>query len=510
MRLPSEAAPTEGRQSQVAIVGTGLAGLATAHLLQNDKQKRFRITLFEQAGKLSFDAASVAVKNEQTGTTERIDLPMRACAGGYYANLLRMYDYLEIPLHPVRFLFVFARAAAAASQPRFLDASRPDDAGSAPGSYFVHASNLHQTPPPRPVSQGYMAHLAEVIYLVVCHFWFSVVCFFVPPITTASGPGSHSEVGETLQAYLERTWVPRRYISHYLLPLMSSVSTCSHEELLNFPASDAVNYKRLSHGQQHYAVCGGVHQVQDRLAQGIDDIRLNTRVTSVGRDGSRLLVRWQSSEDWHGHCDPCSTSFDHVVLAVSADVAARLYSPLTTALGKMPIARVESSVVSTNLGTYSIVRGSDADLTMGCAHHDGDRAPSQVITLRTQFSDCGQGSRTEALHTMPGGVLVSTCPLDPEADSERVLETARFTRTLRTPESRGVVRRIMRTHEAEHSERRHDMKIRQGDDGWVNGEDNVWLAGAWCWDGMVLLEGCVVSAMRVAQEFGVHIPWSGC
>ena len=42
---------------------------------------------------------------------------------------------------------------------------------------------------------------------------------------------------------------------------------------------------------------------------------------------------------------------------------------------------------------------------------------------------------------------------------------------------------------------------------WVNGQDNVWLAGAWCWDGMVLLEGCVVSAMRIASDFGVAIPW---
>jgi hypothetical protein len=42
---------------------------------------------------------------------------------------------------------------------------------------------------------------------------------------------------------------------------------------------------------------------------------------------------------------------------------------------------------------------------------------------------------------------------------------------------------------------------------WVNGQDNIWISGAWCWDGMVLLEGCIVSAMKVAQDFGVAIPW---
>lgn len=32
----------------VAIVGTGLAGLTTAHLLQTDSQQRYLVTLFEQ------------------------------------------------------------------------------------------------------------------------------------------------------------------------------------------------------------------------------------------------------------------------------------------------------------------------------------------------------------------------------------------------------------------------------------------------------------------------------
>jgi 2-polyprenyl-6-methoxyphenol hydroxylase-like FAD-dependent oxidoreductase len=35
-------------QNRVAIVGTGLAGLTTAHLLHNDQERRYRVTLFEQ------------------------------------------------------------------------------------------------------------------------------------------------------------------------------------------------------------------------------------------------------------------------------------------------------------------------------------------------------------------------------------------------------------------------------------------------------------------------------
>ncbi|KAH8703651.1 hypothetical protein BGW36DRAFT_423204 [Talaromyces proteolyticus] len=41
---------------------------------------------------------------------------------------------------------------------------------------------------------------------------------------------------------------------------------------------------------------------------------------------------------------------------------------------------------------------------------------------------------------------------------------------------------------------------------WRYGDDGVHLAGGWCRDGMVLLEGCVVSAMRLAPELDVKIP----
>jgi hypothetical protein len=51
----------------------------------------------------------VAVKSQQDGTVDRIDLPMRDSAVGYYANLNRVYRHLHIPVHPVRFLFVFAK-----------------------------------------------------------------------------------------------------------------------------------------------------------------------------------------------------------------------------------------------------------------------------------------------------------------------------------------------------------------------------------------------------------------
>ncbi|KAH7136366.1 hypothetical protein EDB81DRAFT_802011 [Dactylonectria macrodidyma] len=489
---------------RVAIIGTGLAGLSTAYLLQNDQHKRYAVTLFEQADSLSFDSASVAVKNSNTAVTERVDLPMRAAAGGYYHNLLRLYHHLRIPLHPIRFLFVFAKAPSSTEKPAKLsqpESRRPNStdaerAAAAPGAYFVHASNLHQMPPPWPGNRGVVPHLLEILYLIICQFWFSVACFTVQPREASASCSG----GESFADYLQRIWLPRRYVSHYLLPLLSSVSTCSHDELLAFPASDVVNYKKMSHGQQHYTVCGGVSQVQSTLAEGLKDIRLGTRVVEVvpGANQSCVIVRWQSTD---GSAKVAEQAFDRVVLAVSPDVAGSIFKPLRSTLTKIPTLRVESSVLRPDAAQANSVTVDNSTSPMTCAHHLGDTSPSQVITLRTRFSDTNS-SQTEALHLMPSGVVVSTCPLDGTADAKQTLKTARFTRTLRTTESRAVIEKIMRGAVRPEKKVENDATA-----GWVNGEDNVWLAGAWCWDGMVLLEGCIVSAMRVAEDFGVEIPF---
>jgi 2-polyprenyl-6-methoxyphenol hydroxylase-like FAD-dependent oxidoreductase len=42
--------PQSSHAKTVAVVGTGMAGLATAHLLHQDSQKRYQVTLIEKVG----------------------------------------------------------------------------------------------------------------------------------------------------------------------------------------------------------------------------------------------------------------------------------------------------------------------------------------------------------------------------------------------------------------------------------------------------------------------------
>ena len=384
---------------------------------------------------------------------------MRAFAGGYYNNLKALYDYLRISYHSQPFLFEFAVSHDAKSDA--ITHGRRDR------SYFTHASNLHQLAP-RSSGVGIVVYLMQCLYLAFSYTWFTFCCVFIGP-----------RQSETLQQYLDRTYCPRYFTTYYLLPLLSSVSTCPHDSLLAFPASDIIGYKRRTHGAPHYTVSDGVGGVQERLVKGID-VTLNATVTAVESFEKGVRISWCGASD----AETTTEYFDKVILAVAPDVVGRIFKPLQHHMQRIPTAVVES-VVHTD---WAVLHGSDLN--------KNDRKGAQLIHLNTSTVDTPV---TESHHLQPCGVVVTTCPFTP-LEQQHVAQRSKFTRVLRSPESQRIVNAIFDNGSNFSAD---DKSVPR----WRNGEDNVWLVGGWCWDGMVLLEGCVISAMRVADALDVKVPW---
>ena len=401
-------------------------------------------TLTIQGNTLSLDSASISIPNATRTSSDRVDLPMRAFAGGFYSNLRSMYDYLGIQYRSQPFLFEFAQSKS---------------------PYFSHASNLHQLPS-RPSGVSLTTYTYELVYLVVCYVYFSLCCFFIAP-----------QQDETLLAYLRRVWIPERFVAFYVLPLISSVTTCPHDSLLAFPASDLTEYKRRTHRAPHYTVAGGVKAAQDRLVEGIQ-YELNAAVVAVETEEDGVRLSWKTSGGQQR-----TESFDYVILAVAPDVVGQVFKPLRHYMAHIPTAIVES-VVHADGSVLNVSHTSSAKSNIS----------AQLIHLNTD----GQ-HRTESHHIQPCGVIVTTCPFS-SMDKSCVIHSAKFTRVLRNVLSQRIVNAIF-----------EDTWGSYGDDKttplWRNGDDNVYLVGGWCWDGMVLLEGCVVSAMRVADALGCDVPW---
>jgi len=268
---------------------------------------------------------------------------------------------------------------------------------------------------------------------------------------------------------------------------MSGVSTCPHETLLQFPASDVLEYKRLTHGAHHYTVSNGVCSVQDKLVKNID-VHLAAAVEAVEVGDGTVKIAWTNGAK-EREATLNYEVFDKAVLAVSPDVVGKIFSPLRNEMGQIPLATVES-----------VIHTDESTLGEQILELPGSLECSTAQTIHLRTSTVVESHITESIHVQRSGAIVTTCPFSP-IDPSQIIQSTTFTRVLRSPRSRRIVNNVFNRNSPAHSQSEKEKL------GWKNGDDGVWLAGGWCWDGMVLLEGCVVSAMRVADDFGVPIPW---
>ncbi|GAD99112.1 conserved hypothetical protein [Paecilomyces variotii No. 5] len=452
----------------VAVVGTGMAGLTTAYLLHHDPENRYEVKLLEKENHLSLSSESIRLpsSNDETGKTlSWADVPMRAFAGGFYQQLINMYDYLDVRYHAQPFLFSFSKSSQKSTQ-----------------LYMTYASNFHQMPWIPRKGLDLLLWLAEAAYALLCYLWFTVCCYLISPLE-----GSPSKRGESLGEYLHRIHMPEYHIKYYLLPLMSSVCTCSHQDMLNFPATDVLGYKRRTHLQPHFVVEDGVRSVQDKLSKGVD-VQFGVSLTKVESRNDRVELTWTDS---NGVAK--TETFDLAVLGVSPDVAASVFEPVKSSLGQIPTCKVET-VAHTDYSALPLYHPTEKHVV----------SSADSLTALIQSEKIAQGihlwtrdGNTEAAHEQPCGIIVTTNPLK-SIDVAKTIRSAKFTRVLRTLQSRNIINNIFSK----------DRTSRSGlTSGWTNGQGGVYLVGGWCWDGMVLLEGCIVSAMRVASSLGVQIPW---
>jgi hypothetical protein len=107
------------------------------------------------------------------------------------------------------------------------------------------------------------------------------------------------------------------------------------------------------------------------------------------------------------------------------------------------------------------------------------------------------GTSTESAHQHPLSVLVTNFPIAP-IESSKVIH--QLTRTV----DPGLADPRKYKSRAQYIfQRPASIDATRVEQMWRNRDGNVWLVGAWCRDGMMLLEGCV----KVCNE-GCSVP--GC
>lgn len=277
--LVADQARSDGgkRPLKVAVVGTGIAGMAAAWLLN----QRHQVTVYEKDGRPGGHSNTVLVN------TAAADIPVDTGFIVYnelnYPNLTALFAHLGVPTKPSDMSFAVT-----------LDDGALEYGGSGLATLFAQRRNLLR---PR--------------------FWTmlrDIRRFYREAPAILEAPDTDSL---TLGDYLEQADYSRAFIDDHLLPMAAAVWSAPPTTMLAHPAAAFVRFCR-NHGllqlrgrPQWRTVAGGSQAYVRRLtAPYAAQIRFNAPVQQIRRadDGVYITSAAGGPE-----------KFDHVVIAAHAD-----------------------------------------------------------------------------------------------------------------------------------------------------------------------------------------------
>ncbi len=271
--------PGLGRR-RVAVVGSGISGLAAAHALGSAA----RVTLFEADDWFGGHAHTVDVRLQ--GTRHGVDTGFLVFNERTYPNLIQLFAQLGVETAPSEMSFsVQSRATGW------------EWCGSDLNGVFAQRGNV--------VSPRFWSMLADIVRF--------------NRLTTALAQRSE-EVDEPIGEFLDRHHFGDTFRNGYFLPMMGCIWSCPTDQMLRFPVGTMVRFChnhgliQLTNRPQWRTVRGGSKQYVNKMLASIPDKRLACPVRAVRRlppgDGAAgVMVRTDAGEE----------RFDDVVLAAHTD-----------------------------------------------------------------------------------------------------------------------------------------------------------------------------------------------
>ncbi|MGA7802809.1 MAG: FAD-dependent oxidoreductase, partial [Gammaproteobacteria bacterium] len=266
---------------RLAVVGTGISGLATAWLLR----QRYDVTLFERNDYVGGHTHTVAVDGPDGPVA--VDTGFIVFNRRNYPHLSALFGHLGIASQPSDMSF-------AAS----VDDGRIEYAGSGLGTLFAQGRHL--------VSPRFYGMLRDILR-------------FNRHATRLLAQGWDEPT--SLGLFLKRLGLGDAFRDHYLLPMAAAIWSCPCSTMLDFPAHSLLRFFHnhgllgLSDRPQWRTVSGGSWRYVGRLLQDLNAVRCSTPVRAVVRRTAGLDVITD---------DGASRPFDQVVVATHADEARTL------------------------------------------------------------------------------------------------------------------------------------------------------------------------------------------
>ncbi|MFH7566511.1 NAD(P)/FAD-dependent oxidoreductase [Oceanimonas smirnovii] len=272
--------------SNIAVIGSGIAGLTSVWLLS----KQHNVTLFEANDYLGGHTATVDVP--LNGRTYAVDTGFIVFNDRTYPRFQRLLESIGIRARPTEMSFSVQQATTG------LEYN-----GHTLSTLFAQRKNL--------VNGRFYGFLLEIVR-------FNLLC------KRALQEGSLSDQ-DTLGRFLERYGFSEFFAGHYVLPMVAAIWSSSLADSRDFPLAFFLRFfnhhglLNLVDRPQWYVVEGGSRSYIPALVKGVQQVCLNTPVQSVRRLEQGVEITTPTG----------TRQFDEVIFACHSDQALRLLSDAT-------------------------------------------------------------------------------------------------------------------------------------------------------------------------------------
>ena len=287
---------------KIAIVGSGISGLAVAHRLHGKAD----VTLLEAGSYFG-------------GHTHTVDITLPAAAGagtgqpithgvdtGFLVFNERTYPHLIALFAELGVQTARSDMSFSVQVPHDLGRHALEWSGSSLNTVFAQRRNL--------TNPRFLRMLRDVLR-------------FNKLATSMALRGDDAQLMQPLSEFLVQHSLSQEFCDWYFLPMLGCIWSCPTDQMLQFPVATMIRFChnhgliQVTNRPQWWTVAGGARHYVDKIVAKVADKRLNTPVQRIRRDAQGVLVSTAGQTE----------RFDKVVLACHSDQALALLEQPTLA-----------------------------------------------------------------------------------------------------------------------------------------------------------------------------------
>ena len=298
------------RLARVAVVGSGISGLAASHSLQGHA----KVTLFEAGNYFGghTHTVDVTLPGPQGLVTHGVDTGFLVFNERTYPQLIGLFSELGVETAKSDMSF-------SVKVPLSLRGKSLEWSGCSLNSVFTQRSNL--------VNWKFLRMLRDIAR-------------FNRLTTQLATAGADAAMLQPLGHFLNSENFSDEFRDWYFLPMMGCIWSCPTDQMLQFPVATMIRFchnhglLQITDRPQWWTVKGGARHYVEKITATIDDKRLNTPVRGIERhkDGVHVIT------------DTGVEHFDKLVLATHSNQSlALIRSPSTAEHGVLGAIRYQSN-----------------------------------------------------------------------------------------------------------------------------------------------------------------------